>query len=152
MAYGIETGQLESPADRYGQGSRFYKNTKRILKVMAYFIYFLLVLCTAVVSKGSFLLMTQSLGNIKQVILLIIYNFKIKNLFNFKKERQYASRWSMLITAAICIPYLFIFMQAISHSLFRNRKGPSVFDILIVIIIRNKFLIFFLLKYLQILF
>ena len=84
MAYGIETGQLESPADRYGQGSRFYKNTKRILKVMAYFIYFLLVLCTAVVSKGSFLLMTQSLGNIKQVILLIIYNFKIKNLFNFE--------------------------------------------------------------------
>ncbi len=72
MAYGIETGQLESPADRYGQGSRFYKNTKRILKVMAYFIYFLLVLCTAVVSKGSFLLMTQSLGNIKQVILIFL--------------------------------------------------------------------------------
>ena len=67
MVYGIDTGQLESPADRYGQGSRFYKNTKRVLKCLAYFIYFLLVLCSAVASKGSFLLMTQSLGNAKQV-------------------------------------------------------------------------------------
>lgn len=113
MAYGIDTGELESPADKYGQGSRFYKNIKRFFKVMAYFVYFLLVLCTACASKGSFLLMTQSLGNVKQ-------------------ERQYASRWSMLITGAICIPYIFIFMEAISHSLFRNRKGPSVFDILFV--------------------
>ena len=48
------------------------------------------------------------------------------------KERQYASRWSMLITAAMCIPYIFIFMESIAHSLFRNRKGPSVFDIMIV--------------------
>ena len=75
MVYGIDTGQLESPADRYGQGSRFYKNTKRVLKCLAYFIYFLLVLCSTVASKGSFLLMTQSLGNAKQVI------FKLKNIF-----------------------------------------------------------------------
>ena len=72
MAYGIETAQLESPADSYGQGSRFYKNTKRFLKVMAYFFYFLLVLSTAVISKCSFLLMTQSLGNIKQVWILML--------------------------------------------------------------------------------
>ena len=64
----MDTGQLESPADRYGQGSRFYKNTKRVLKILAYFLYFLLVLCSAVASKGSFLLMTQSLGNAKQVM------------------------------------------------------------------------------------
>lgn len=63
----MDTGQLESPADRYGQGSRFYKNTKRVLKVLAYFFYFLLVLTSAIASKGSFLLMTQSLGNPKQV-------------------------------------------------------------------------------------
>jgi hypothetical protein len=113
MAYGMDTGQLESPADRYGQGSKFYKNTKRVLKILAYFLYFLLVLCSCVASKGSFLLMTQSLGNAKQ-------------------ERQYASRWSILITAAMCIPYIFIFMESIAHSLFRNRKGPSIFDIMIV--------------------
>ena len=113
MGYGMETGQLDSPADRYIQGSRLYRNTKRVLKILAYFFFFLLVLCTAVASKGSFLLMTQSLGNAKQ-------------------ERQYASRWSMLITATMCIPYIFVFMQSIAHSLFRNRKGPSVLDILIV--------------------
>jgi hypothetical protein len=72
MVYGMDTGQLESPADRYGQGSRFYKNTKRVLKILAYFFYFLLVLCSAVASKGSFLLMTQSLGNAKQVSYNII--------------------------------------------------------------------------------
>jgi hypothetical protein len=67
MVYGMDTGQLESPADRYGQGSRFYMNTKRVLKVFAYVFYFLFILCSAVASKGSFLLMTQSLGNPKQV-------------------------------------------------------------------------------------
>ena len=38
----------------------------------------------------------------------------------------------MLITAAMCIPYIFIFMESIAHSLFRNRKGPTVFDIMVV--------------------
>lgn len=114
MVYGMDTGQLESPADRYGQASRFYINTRRVLKILAYLFYFLLVLGSAIASKGSLLLMTQSLGNAKQ-------------------ERQYASRWSMLITAALCIPYIFIFMESIAHSLFRNRKGPTVVDIITVI-------------------
>ena len=100
MPYGMETGQLDSPADRHGQGSRFYRNTKRLLKVLAYFLFFLLVLGSAVASKASLLLMTQSLGNAAQ-------------------HRQYASRWSMLITAALCIPYVFVFMESIAHSLFR---------------------------------
>jgi hypothetical protein len=88
MVYGMDTGQLESPADRYGQGSRFYKNTKRVLKVMAYFIYFLLVLTSAVASKGSFLLMTQSLGNPKQVcgptmrVVIFFYRFDYFLLLN----------------------------------------------------------------------
>ena len=71
MVYGMDAGQLESPADRYGRGSRFYVTTRRILKVLAYFVYFLLVLCSSVASKGSLLLMTQSLGNIKQVFIRI---------------------------------------------------------------------------------
>jgi len=90
MVYGIDTGQLESPADRYGQGSRFYKNTKRVLKCLAYFIYFLLVLCSAVASKGSFLLMTQSLGNAKQVkIESNIYSLIVFGRYFFLKLVQF---------------------------------------------------------------
>jgi hypothetical protein len=71
MVYGMDTGQLESPADRYGKGSRFYTNTRRVLKILAYFFYFCFVLCSAIASKGSLLLMTQSLGNHKQVYFMI---------------------------------------------------------------------------------
>ena len=73
----MESGQLESPADRYGQGSRFYKNTRRFVKLLAYVLYFFLVLGAAVTSKASLLLMTQSLGNVKQVSRPIRGNNKI---------------------------------------------------------------------------
>ncbi len=63
----MDAGELHSPADNYGNGSKFYINLRRGLKVIAYGIFFLLVICTSVASKGSLLLMTQSLGNIKQV-------------------------------------------------------------------------------------
>lgn len=43
----------------------------------------------------------------------------------------------MLITAAMCIPYIFTFMESIAHSLFRNRKGPSIFDIMMVFMIEG---------------
>jgi hypothetical protein len=49
-----------------------------------------------------------------------------------EKERQYASRWSMLLTAVLCIPYMLTLMESIAHSLFRNRKGPSFTDIIVV--------------------
>ena len=38
----------------------------------------------------------------------------------------------MLIALAVSIPYMFVFVEAIAHSLFRNRRGPSFRDILIV--------------------
>jgi hypothetical protein len=57
--------------------------------------------------------------------------------YSFKKDRQYAGRWSMLITAAMCIPYIFIFMESIANSLFRNRKGPSIIDVMIVFLVEG---------------
>ena len=43
------------------------RNAKRLFKCAAYMVYFVGVLVFAVASKGSFLLMTQSLGNRLQV-------------------------------------------------------------------------------------
>ena len=65
MPYG--DGILESPADRYGKTTLCMRNAKRIFKCAAYVVYFFGVLVFAVASKGSFLLMTQSLGNRLQV-------------------------------------------------------------------------------------
>ncbi len=135
MGYGMDAGELQSPADNYGKDSKFYTNIRRALKVLAYGLFFMLVLCTSVASKGSLLLMTQSLGNVKQV-----RNWYVNYLAAWKKqkikkkfqERQYASRWSMLLTAIVCVPYLFTFMESIAHSLFRNRKGPSFTNIIVV--------------------
>ena len=65
MPYG--DGILESPADRYGKTTLCMRNAKRLFKCAAYMVYFVGVLVFAVASKGSFLLMTQSLGNRLQV-------------------------------------------------------------------------------------
>lgn len=37
----------------------------------------------------------------------------------------------------MCIPYIFIFMESIANSLFRNRKGPSLMDVMIVFLVEG---------------
>jgi hypothetical protein len=80
MPYG--DGILESPADRYGKTTLCMRNAKRLFKCAAYMVYFVGVLVFAVASKGSFLLMTQSLGNRLQVRIdfLFIYINKYLSL------------------------------------------------------------------------
>jgi hypothetical protein len=75
MPYG--DGILESPADRYGKTTLCMRNAKRLFKCAAYMVYFVGVLVFAVASKGSFLLMTQSLGNRLQVCFLLFDRIKI---------------------------------------------------------------------------
>jgi hypothetical protein len=70
MPYG--DGILESPADRYGKTTLCMRNAKRLFKCAAYMVYFVGVLVFAVASKGSFLLMTQSLGNRLQVCITFL--------------------------------------------------------------------------------
>ncbi|CAF0885999.1 unnamed protein product [Rotaria sordida] len=115
MPYG--DGILESPADQYGKTTLCMRNAKRLFKCAAYMVYFVGVLVFAVASKGSFLLMTQSLGNRLQ-------------------EKQYASRWSFMLVATICVPYVFLFLEALAKSLFRNRRGPVFTDLITVIEIK----------------
>jgi len=132
MPYG--DGILESPADRYGKTTVCMRNAKRIFKCAAYVVYFVGVLVFAVASKGSFLLMTQSLGNRLQVRFFFV-EVKLKILFYFllfRKEKQYASRWSFMLVATICVPYVFLFLEALAKSLFRNRRGPVFTDLITV--------------------
>ena len=80
MVYG--DGILESPADRYGKTTLCMRNAKRLFKCVAYVVYFVGVLVFAVASKGSLLLMTQSLGNRLQVRIFYrchSYHMKIFN-------------------------------------------------------------------------
>ncbi|CAF2308069.1 unnamed protein product [Rotaria sp. Silwood2] len=116
MPYG--DGILESPADRYGKTTLCMRNAKRLFKCAAYMVYFVGVLVFAVASKGSFLLMTQSLGNRLQ-------------------EKQYASRWSFMLVATICVPYVFLFLEALAKSLFRNRRGPVFTDLITIFVLES---------------
>ncbi|CAF3788907.1 unnamed protein product [Adineta steineri] len=116
MPYG--DGILESPADRYGKTTLCMRNAKRVFKCAAYMVYFVGVLVFAVASKGSFLLMTQSLGNRLQ-------------------EKQYASRWSLMLVATICVPYVFLFLEALAKSLFRNRRGPVFTDLITIFLLES---------------
>ncbi|CAF4077116.1 unnamed protein product, partial [Rotaria magnacalcarata] len=116
MPYG--DGILESPADRYGKTTLCMRNAKRLFKCAAYVVYFVGVLVFAVASKGSFLLMTQSLGNRLQ-------------------EKQYASRWSLMLVATICVPYVFLFLEALAKSLFRNRHGPVFTDLITIFVLES---------------
>ncbi|CAF0869648.1 unnamed protein product [Didymodactylos carnosus] len=118
MVYGVDSGVLESPADRYGKTSLCMRNAKRLFKCAAYVFYFIGVLIFAVASKGSFLLMTQSLGNRFQ-------------------EKQYASRWSIMLVAVVCVPYVFLFLESLAKSLFRNKRGPALIDLLTIFVLES---------------
>ena len=89
MPYG--DGILESPADRYGKTTLCMRNAKRLFKCAAYMVYFVGVLVFAVASKGSFLLMTQSLGNRLQVgmkMTRISFHLCISIVVNRKNNMQ----------------------------------------------------------------
>lgn len=132
MVYG--DGILESPADRYGKTTLCMRNAKRLFKCVAYVVYFVGVLVFAVASKGSLLLMTQSLGNRLQVsfdLSFCLYN-ELRKSRRYFQEKQYASRWSLMLVATICVPYVFLFLEALAKSLFRNRRGPVFTDMITV--------------------
>ncbi len=86
MPYG--DGILESPADRYGKTTLCMRNAKRLFKCAAYVVYFVGVLVFAVASKGSFLLMTQSLGNRLQVCIEFFVNISINKWFVIRKNNM----------------------------------------------------------------
>jgi len=37
-----------------------------------------------------------------------------------------------MLVATICVPYVFLFLEALAKSLFRNRRGPVFTDLITV--------------------
>ena len=37
-----------------------------------------------------------------------------------------------MLVATICVPYVFLFLEALAKSLFRNRRGPVFADLITV--------------------
>ena len=48
-----------------------------------------------------------------------------------------------MLVATICVPYVFLFLEALAKSLFRNRRGPVFTDLITVIININNDLSYF---------
>jgi hypothetical protein len=44
-----------------------------------------------------------------------------------------------MLVATICVPYVFLFLEALAKSLFRNRRGPVLTDLITVTNETNQF-------------
>ncbi|CAG5120237.1 unnamed protein product, partial [Candidula unifasciata] len=107
------------------RGETFYETTTnwfqvaaKTVKVIAYIIIFLAVLACAVVSKASLLLMTQAIGN--------------ADLGNVNRDR-----WVFLLICAVCFPYITILIESSVKSLFGNLPGPSIWNLIWVLVIES---------------
>ncbi|BFY98509.1 hypothetical protein BsWGS_01548 [Bradybaena similaris] len=107
------------------RGETFYETTTnwfqvaaKTVKVIAYIIIFIAVLACAVVSKASLLLMTQAIGN--------------ADLGTVNRDR-----WVFLLICAVCFPYFVIFIESGVKALFGNLAGPSIWNLIWVILIES---------------
>ncbi|KAK7477688.1 hypothetical protein BaRGS_00031072 [Batillaria attramentaria] len=90
----------------YEATTNWFEVAAKTLKLFFFLLLFLCVLCTAVVSKASLLLMTNAIGN--------------ADLGNENRDR-----WVYLLIGVVCIPYLVTFFESLFRALFGNFHRPS---------------------------
>ena len=62
-----DTARVIDTEETYEQRVHFFHLSLQILKVVTYIVLGLIVLASAIVSKGSFLLMTNAIGHVESV-------------------------------------------------------------------------------------
>jgi len=104
-----DTARIVDTEETYEQRQHFFHISLQILKVVTYIVLSLVVLASAVVCKGSLLLMTTAAGTSSST-----------------HEKPYRERWVWMLITAICAPYLFAFCDSIFKCLFGNKPWPSL--------------------------
>lgn len=135
-----DTARVVDTEETYEQRVHFFHLSLQILKVVTYIVLGVVVLFTAIVSKGSLLLMTNAVGHVETVCLFLYINFFLLAIpysimlllllynISFKKSAQnpYKERWVWMLIVTICAPYLFTFFDSIFKSLFGNKPWPTL--------------------------
>jgi hypothetical protein len=68
MLYDVwDTARIVDTEETYEQRVHFFHLSMQILKVITYIVLSIIVLACAVVSKGSFLLMTNAIGHLPEM-------------------------------------------------------------------------------------
>ncbi|GFR89942.1 chitin synthase [Elysia marginata] len=102
----------------YDETTNWFEVAAKTVKVLAYIFIFLAVLVCAVASKASLLLMTHAIGNA-----------------DLGKENR--DRWVFLLIGATIFPYLIIFLQSVGRTTFGNLPGPSIWNVLWVLVVET---------------
>ncbi|CAL1526679.1 unnamed protein product [Lymnaea stagnalis] len=102
----------------YESTTNWFEVAAKTVKVVAYIIIFIAVLSTAVVSKASLLLMTQAIGNA-----------------DLGTENR--DRWVYLLIAAVCFPYVVVFIESLGKAMFGNLPRPSILNMIWVLFIET---------------
>jgi hypothetical protein len=70
-----DTARIVNTDESYEQRVHFFHLSLQILKVITYIVLSIIVIITAILSKGSFLLMTNAVGNVKTVNIFLVSDF-----------------------------------------------------------------------------
>ncbi|ESP01302.1 hypothetical protein LOTGIDRAFT_111741, partial [Lottia gigantea] len=99
----------------YEASTNWFEVAAKTLKVFAYLCIFICVLTSALASKGSLLLMTHAIGNVK----------------------QNRDRWVYMVIAVMCLPYLVSFMECLFKVMFGNYPRPSIGNLSWILMIES---------------
>ncbi|CAF0778856.1 unnamed protein product [Didymodactylos carnosus] len=92
--------------EAYEKTVHCYRLSMRMLKIATYVVLNIGVLLSALVSKGTLLLMTNSVAKVQ--------------------ESPYRERWVWMLLTAVCAPYVFTFIDSLGKCLFGNKPWPTV--------------------------
>ncbi|CAF4370980.1 unnamed protein product, partial [Adineta steineri] len=82
---------------------------RRIVKLAVYFLFFCIVLTSAVVSKLSLFTMINAYKTAEQ-------------------PKEYIVRWQVLLLIAMCVPYVLTFLKSVQLSIFFIKRSPPFFS------------------------
>ncbi|KAL5005923.1 hypothetical protein ScPMuIL_017081 [Solemya velum] len=125
----------ESPADNFsGRGIEIWKTVGKIAKIMTCFIIFLVVLCTAVISKLTLLLMTSN-------IFPPVNNqsFPIKTAHGQLTYRTTMTdvRWIWAVMIVTFMPYFFTIVKSVRRLCFKRNNSMDLSTLGIVLLVET---------------
>jgi hypothetical protein len=110
-----DTARIVDNEETYEQRVHFFHLSLQILKVVTYIVLGIVVLASAIVGKGAFLLMTNAVGHVET-----------------NAQNPYRERWVWMLIIAICAPYLFTFFDSVFRSLFGKKPWPTLKILILV--------------------
>ncbi|KAF7636295.1 hypothetical protein Mgra_00004282 [Meloidogyne graminicola] len=132
-----DTFKLLTPEYDKTSKDNLYLIFLQILKLLTFFIIFILTLGSSILSKLILILMTTSLGQVGKNISICPNEIPESNENKIIISPKNSAKWAWALLLSLCFPELFCFIRSLHRSMFKKVRGPKFFEFLIIFIIES---------------